>query len=297
MSRSALQRAARGGSRGVTLVELVVVLVIMGVVASVGATLVTRAASAQQDTRGRLALAQAADGALQRIAHELEAALPNSVRLTANAAGTWIEWTPVLDGGRYRQAPDAVSGTGDPLNLDDPSDNAFDVIGAPLATLASGSQFVIAPLGSAYPEADAYAGNNRRSGLVLGADASGTAGTHLAFTAAGALPQSSGTARFFIVGTPVTVACITAADGSRQLVRYSGYGWLASQPVGTATLASAGATQAVLIGGLTATGCSAAYTPELANIGLLDLHLTFGDSGASQAQMTVVQQIAIDNSP
>ena len=43
--------------RGVTLVELVVVLTIMGVVASIGATLVGRIVAGQQDNRGRLVLA------------------------------------------------------------------------------------------------------------------------------------------------------------------------------------------------------------------------------------------------
>jgi prepilin-type N-terminal cleavage/methylation domain-containing protein len=48
---------------GVTLVELVVVLTIIGLVVSIGATLVGRVVGGQQDNRGRLVLAMSADGA------------------------------------------------------------------------------------------------------------------------------------------------------------------------------------------------------------------------------------------
>ena len=45
---------------GVTLVELVVVLTLLGLMASIGATLVSRIVAGQQENRGRLTLAQAA---------------------------------------------------------------------------------------------------------------------------------------------------------------------------------------------------------------------------------------------
>ena len=102
--------AARTGARGVTLVELVVVITLVGVVASLSATLVSRVASSQQDNRGRLVLAQSADGTVARIADELQAALPNSLRLVASTNSFWLEWAPVNDAGRYRaNRPHAVA--------------------------------------------------------------------------------------------------------------------------------------------------------------------------------------------
>ena len=271
--------------RGVTLVELVVVLTIIGLIASLGATLVGRVVAAQQDTRGRLTLALSADGAISRIADELHSSLPNSLRLTSNASGVWIEWVPVLDAGRWRAAADTVAATsGDPLDLSDPTDNSFDVIGTPVATLAVGSQLVIQNLGT--PEADAYAGNNRRGGLALLAGGRG-----ISFSAAGALPNSTGTQRFFIVGTPITLACVPLSGGF-ELVRYSGYGWLSSQPVSLGTLA--GATRALLLGGLS--GCSAAYSSALANIGLVNLRYSVGAAG-SGVKMDFLQALAVDNTP
>ena len=276
----------RMAQRGVTLVELVVVLTIIGLIASLGATLVARVVATQQDNRGRLTLALSADGASARIADDLYAALPNSVRVVSNGGGVWIEWAPVLDAGRWRGAPDTVAASpGDVLDLTDASDNAFDIIGTPLALLAAGSQLVIQNLGT--PEADAYAGNNRRAGLVLSAG-----GRHLSFTAAGALPNSTGTQRFFIVGTPLTVACTPAAGGGFEIVRYGGYGWLASQPASSAAFVTA--TRTLLLGGLSA--CSAAYSSALANIGLVNLRWSVGTAGSS-VKMDFMQQLAVDNTP
>jgi MSHA biogenesis protein MshO len=273
-------------ARGVTLVELVVVLTLMGVMGSIGATLVGRIVAGQQDNRGRLTLAQAADSALGRLSLELENALPNSVRVTVNAAGTWIEWVPVQDAGRYRQAPDTVSGI--PGDIFEPTvvgDTSFDVIGLPLAAPAGGAQIAWANLGTV--ESDVYSGSNRRSGLSVS-----NGGRHVSFTSSAALPADAGTARFFIVGTPVTAACVTAADGSVQLVRYSSYGWLANQPVAQTTLS--GATSVTLLGRLL--GCSAAYGTALANIGLLNLRISLGD-GVSGARLDLLQQVALDNTP
>jgi MSHA biogenesis protein MshO len=271
--------------RGVTLVELVVVLTVVALVASIGATLVARIVAGRQDAHGRLTLAMSADAALARLADELQAALPNSVRVGTSGSETWIEWVPVLDGGRYRAAADTVAAApGDPLDLDDAADNGFDVIGTAVTQAPALSQLVVHNLGSA--EADAYAGNNRRAGLVLG-----NGGRHVSFTAAGSLPPGNGMQRFFIVGTPLTVACRAVAGGF-ELRRYSGYGWLAAQPVTPAAVAAGSST--LLLGGLAS--CSAAYSNALANIGLLNLRLGLADAGSS-ARMELLQQLAVDNTP
>ncbi len=271
--------------RGVTLVELVVVLTIMGLVVSLGATLVSRIVAGRQDTQGRLTLATQADAALARIADELQAALPNSLRVASSGGQTWIEWVPVLDAGRYRAAADTVSGTpGDPLDLEDATDTGFDVIGTALASLAADSQLVLHNLGT--PDADVYSGGNRRGGLVAG-----SGGRHLDFTAAGALPGGSSSQRFFITGSPVTLACVTAGSGF-ELRRYSGYGWLPAQPADATALS--GASSTLLLRGLDS--CSAAYSNALANIGLLNLHLGLRhDTGSTR--MDFLQQLALDNTP
>lgn len=275
--------------RGVTLVELVVVLTIMGVVASIGATLVGRIVSGQLDNRGRLVLALSADAAVAGVADDLARALPNSLRLTSNAAGVWIETVPVLDAGRYRAAPDTASGSpGDPLNVEDAADNSFDVIGTALAAGAAGQAVVFNNQGT--PDADVYIGNNRRAGIVLA-----SAGRHVTFTAAGALPAAPAQPRFFVAASPITLACVLQGDGSYELRRFVGYGWLNPQPVSLGALA--GGSNSLQLGGLV--GCSAAYSSALANIGLLNLHLSAGNGAASgsNARMDLLLQLPVDNTP
>lgn len=277
-------RSARR-SRGVTLVELVVVLTIMGVVASIGATLVGRIVAGQQDNRGRLVLALAADAAVATVADDLARALPNSLRLTSNAAGVWIELVPVLDAGRYRAAPDTVSGSpGDIFDFDNPADNSFDVIGTALDASTATRQLVFNNQGT--PEADVYSGSNRRGGIVL---ASG--GTHVSFTAGAALAAPPAQPRFFVVNTPVTLACV-AVPGGFELRRFSSYGWFNLQPVSVASLV--GGNNSLLMGGLV--DCSAAYSLALANIGMLNLRLAAGTPGTS-ARMDLLHQLALDNTP
>jgi MSHA biogenesis protein MshO len=277
----------RASAQGVTLVEMVVVLTVVAIIASIGATLVARIAGGQQGLGERLAMAQSADAAVVRLADEWQAALPNSLRVSSSADGVWIEHIPVADGGRYRAAADTASGSpGNTLDFSDITDSSFDVLSQPLATLPSGAQLVLQNLGS--PDADAYAGTSRRGGLSLA-----LGGTRVNYTAAGAWPQVTDTRRFFIVTTPVSTACVPVTGGF-ELVRYSGYGWSAAQPAATGAGALSGATRTVLLTGLTA--CAASYNQALANIGLLNLRLTLGP-GATGAQMDFLQQVALDNTP
>ena len=272
--------------RGVTLVELVVVLSVMAVVASIGATLVGRIVAGQQDNRSRLVLAQQADGALAQLSDALSSALPNSLRVISNAEGVWIEWVPVLEAGRYRQAPDTANADpGDPLDLQDSADNSFDVIGPALPSTVAGRDLVFGNLGN--PDADAYSGNNRRAGLAVT-----NGGQNLSFTAAPGLSASPANPRFFVVGTPVTLACVPSAGGGQELVRYSNYGWLSVQPAASATLAAA--TRTRQLSGLR--GCSAAYSTALVNVGLLVLRLQGGVAN-TDAQLELLHQVAVDNTP
>lgn len=283
MARRTVRALARRQQRGVSLVELVVVITLVGVLGSISAVVASRFVAAQQATGERLALAQGADAQLARLRDELQRALPNSVRITSNAAGSFIEWVPVHEAGRWRQMPDTTGQPSDTLDIADASDASFDVIGPALASLPAQAALVIGHLGT--PDADVYAGQVRRSGLVLQAS-----GRNLAFTAGAAWPAVLGSERFFIVTPPVTLACLRQPDGSHRLVRYSGYAWRATQPASTTDFA--GATASTLLPRLA--GCSAASSSALANIGLLTLRVALGQGGT---QVALLQQVGLDNSP
>ena len=267
-----------GTRRGVTLIELVVVITIVAVVASVGARLISSTASGSQSSTQRMQLATAADSALRRMARELQAALPNSLRVTSVGSSVFIEFVPVVDAGRLRRSADSL-GAGDPLNFEDAADASFDVLG-PTVAAGSAVELVVQNLGSDL--SDVYSGNNRRAGVVLGGG-----GSSVAFTPNGAFPDATASSRFFLVGTPVTFQCTPAADGTGSVVRYAGYAWAATQPTSFGA-----APPAMLLSSVLA--CSAAYTDALVNLGLLSISLTVGQ-GDETARL--LHQVTVDNTP
>lgn len=284
----------RPQQRGVTLIELVVTLTLLSIVAVVGSTMMSRMAVNQRDGVERLAASGSADGALRRLSREVQGALPNSLRVARTTSGgvdtVFIEFVPVIDGGRFRAAVDATGSASDPLDLEDPADNRFDVLGPVVDAAAIGGSLVIHNLGDDL--SDVYAGNNRRAGVLLP-----NGGTQLQFTANGAFPSSTDSRRFFVVGTPVSFVCAPIAGTSPQrwrLQRLAGYGWQASQPTSLGSAPLASATSALLIEPLAA--CDASYSTALANIGLLSarLALSAGDGGSD---LPLLAQLPVDNTP
>lgn len=277
-----LAPARRPRAAGFTLVELVIVMVLVGVVGSLGATFVSRAAQTYRASVARAQLADEADVAVRRIARELAASLPNSVRVTAADGGVYLEFVPVLSAGRYRAfASVGAEPTGnDPLEFAaSPPDGSFQVVGPPV-DVPAGASIVVYNLGTA--QADAYAGNNRRAATVSGAGL-----FSVSFDATGAaFPIDSPEQRFFVVGAPVSYFC--GPDGS--ISRYAGYGWSAAQPTVAGALATATASKLAA----SASGCAFEVDAGLANIGSVLLRLALGRDGET---VTLLQQVHVDATP
>lgn len=87
--------------RGFTLVELIVVIVLTGILASTVTIFFKPAVDAYFASQRRAALADMADTAVRRMAREIRAAVPNSVR---DHGEQCIEFVPTIAGGRYRKA-------------------------------------------------------------------------------------------------------------------------------------------------------------------------------------------------
>lgn len=271
----------RSARQGFTLVELVIVITLIGVVATFGSLLLSRVVGSTLTGAQRTELASAADAGARRIARELQAALPNSIRVTTGSGTAFIEFVPVLDAGRYRRDV-STSGSGDPLDFENPADASFDVLGSPAS--ASGSVWlVINNLG--FSGADVYAGSNRRGSVTLSGG-----GSSIQFAATGAFPAGGSTSsRFFLVGAPVTLACDVATGRWR---RFSGYAFQASQPTDASAAPLASATSAVLIEGISA--CAVSYTQPQANLGVVGLQIQVTQSGDT---VRLVHQVAVDNTP
>jgi MSHA biogenesis protein MshO len=273
--------------RGFTLLEAVLVIALTGVVSAMIAVFIKAPVNAYVDQARRSELTDTADLALRRIAREVQRALPNSVRVSAD--GTALEFLPVTAGGRYRAAPGA-SGSGDHLDFDSSTDGSFDVLG-PGVTVASGDQLVIYNLG--LPGADAYLGETRRTLTSVGSNL-----TTLSYAVGGTqFPLASPSNRFQIIGSPVTFLCAPAAGGAGTLRRYSGYAIQSTQP----TSASAAPLSTLVnrnnaqLAAHVDTMCSFSYAGDAtARNGLLTLTLKLSAAGES---VTLMHQVHLDNSP
>ncbi len=271
-------------ARGFTLIELIVVISLLGILASVGATLMMRPINAFSNAASAARLSDDASRALQRMGDELRHALPNSIRVTSSGADFYVEFIPLTGVGRYRAQAARSGPLGDALDFADAADNSFDVLG-PMPSLTAASQLVIHNLGTL--DGDAYSGNNRRSGMVFNA-----ANSVLAFTPNGAFPSDSPSARFAVVEPPISFACIGGTAGSGSLHRLSGYGYAAMQPVSLTAAPLNAANSHLLAAGVTS--CAAQMDAALQNLGLLTLRLVLA---RGEGEATLVQQVAVETTP
>jgi len=238
-------------------------------------------------TARRAQLTDAADTTLRRMMRDLQAATPNSLRITTSGSTLYLEFTPIADVGRYRAASSGgnePTGT-DPLDVTDSTDTTFQVLGAPVTVPAS-ARLVIFNLG--YGTSDLYAGSNRRDVTT----AAGTAST-LSFTSTGsAWPADSPDRLFYLVTTPVTYVCAPVADGTGRLDRYSGYALQATQPSSTTTTPLSTATRALVLDKVS--GCSFETSAALANTNAAAITLQLTDSSET---VTLYAQVYLRNTP
>jgi MSHA biogenesis protein MshO len=223
-------------SKGFTLVEMIMVIVITGIIGGMVAVFLKAPVQQYMDVARRADMTDIADTALRRIGRDLRLALPNSVRVTTVGSNTYLEFLPTTGGGRYRAALDTTGG-GNMLDFSNPADNSFDVLGPSVAANA-GDYLVIYNLGipsasgCASLGADAYEGCNRRN-IVTG-------GSMMTFTpTALSFPFDSPSHRFQVITTPVTYICSPMAGGTGgNLTRYWGYAIQSAQPTALGTLTS-----------------------------------------------------------
>jgi len=287
-----IARSGNSGARmdsrqeGFTLTEAIIVIVILGVLASAVAVFIRGPVQAYFDVNRRAQLVDTADTALRRMHRELKGALPNSVRIggTCTGAGNcYLEFIPVAAGGRYRSAQTGpASPTGNILDFTT-ADTSFDIIGSAITIPAGTSWLVVYNLGIS--GADAYSG--AAAATDVRRQYSGAAGSVSAinFSSTARLPFESPSKRFQIVTTPVTYEC---APGAGALRRYSGYGFSSSQAAG-----APGGTATVLASNVTA--CNFVYAQQAGRrAGLVALTLQLTQGGET---ISLYYQVHVSNVP
>lgn len=214
---------------GFSLIELVVVIVLIGILATVSVALIRQPIDASVDVQRRARLADAADQAMARISRDLRLALPNSIRTSAD--GRAIEMLVAPMAGRYRGRPTAGD-SGDVLDFA-AADASFDLL-APLPAAPSPGQWaVVYNLTADGTQANAWAGDNR---ATVGA---GSTTMRINLAAPFQFPFASPSQRVYVVDQAVQYRC--ASDG--QLRRHAGFApgiAMVVSPPGTSSLLAEG---------------------------------------------------------
>ena len=307
---------------GVTLIELVIVIALLGIISAVAAIAIRDPMRAYADTARRASMTDVADTALRRVARDIRGALPNSLRLTQVGSDYYLEFLPVRTGGRYRV--DATGGA-DPLVFSQAAgDTSFNILGTPSAeagqVIAANDILVIrneaatGSLSNAYTFGQSGAGFNCT--LASGANcntatisgppvASATPNEYtLTFSArtfnfdtAAAQGFGSPGNRFYVVVGPaptgaVSYVCAPNAavdangDATGTLRRVSGYNIAVNQPTGAGL--PAGDLLARYV-----SGCQISYNPNaLGYTGLVVLQLKLTRNGES---VTLYHEVHINN--
>jgi MSHA biogenesis protein MshO len=308
---------------GVTLVELIVVITITGIIAVVLGKFIVQPIQGFTDMTRRAELVDAAEMAMRQTARDIRQALPNSVRI--DASGRVLEILSTLDGARYRQRPGTATG-GHPhppanpefrLQVPGNDANGFNIVGffqnitVPFSSTNVPAdcpyQCRLAIYNQGNVAADAYADGDEstpvpanyvitrpgQTTFTIADDGGGD--EHQVLPGGGQsfrFRHDSDTNRVFIVSTPVTYICDTAAG---TITRYSNYPIRTTQPTDPAIAPLSGAQRAVLAQPVTA--CTFRYTPGTSTrFGIVSLDITVRDAQSGE-QVRLLHQVHVDNSP
>jgi len=292
--------------KGVTLIELVVVIVVLGILSGIAAAILVPTYQAYFASQRRAELADVADTAARRMVRDLRLSLPNSPRVRISGSDQFIEVLLTKNGGRYRATNDDNGGatTEDPLDFS-ASDNRFDTLGALPATaeqqVQANDYVVIHNLGisgaNAYDVGATTPNIARVSAFGAGALADES---RITLSASTQFPLESPGRRFFVVSGPVTYACTgvgtAGGNGTGLLRRWSDYsiqllhGGVESAP----NALPAGAADAILADSVSA--CTFTYSNNLTQLsrGLITIRLAITRADET---VTLYYQAHINNVP
>ena len=294
--------------RGFSLLELILVVVLLGVLASGAGLLITRPIEAYSDQLRRQQLVDQGEMALRQVAYDIRRALPNSIRLdTASVPGGWaLEMLNSIDGARYRDDIDSPGGDfTDPADYLDFSaaDTDFNLLGIfnsiGVGELPANQRVVIyntAPT-------DIYEDINNLTGsgivtsgattLTITTDVSGPFDEHhVNMSPAFRFSQQSPGQRLFVIDTAISYVCNPV---ERTITRYDSYPYQTLQPGSDPVLAALSGVESGLVVTRVAS-CSINYDPGTATRGGIVTMRIVLDDNTGEA-ISLLHQIHVVNVP
>ncbi len=296
--RSMHRSTALASSRGFTLVEVIIVMVVTGILAGIVALFIRVPVLNYINAKSRAEMADTMDGALRRMRRDIRLALPNSVRVSPS--GKSLEFILTKAGGRYLSADDGQDSSRHPLSFLSTGSTDFDVIGVmpgavadELQLIANPDKIVVYNLGSGFTPADAYLDVPLNAATVQ--SVSGNRITLVSNPFASQSPaMESPTKRFQVISGPVTYYCNSyAAGGNGTLRRIHGYALASTQ---SDSPSGSGAVSTLLANNVQS--CSFNYD-VLVNEpkALVGITLTLRDSLDSTLRLSLSHYVHVDNTP
>ena len=281
--------------QGFTLVELVITITLTTIVVSFMAVFISGPVRAYADQGRRAELVDIAENSLRRIARDIRAALPNSVRVTTTGSVVALELLNTVDGVRYRDRP--PPGNPSKRLRFNAADDAFNSIGRfnGITRPFSSNTHYLAIYNVGVPGADAYELANviTPPGTQIDIDVDAVADEdNVRISPAFRFAYASPGQRVYLVDQPITYLCDTVAG---TLVRYSGYSITSNQANrdSDGELVGAGASSTLVANKVA--NCDLQYSPGTAQrAGLVSLALRVSDAGES---VSLLHQVHVNNVP
>jgi MSHA biogenesis protein MshO len=294
-------------NRGFTMIEAIVSIVIAGIVAGMVAVFIRTPVEGYIDAQRRSELSDVADTAVRRMARDIRAALPNSVRMSGDNSGLCLEFIPTKIGARYRAVVDGA-GSGNVLDFTT-TDDSFDMLW-PNAALPADGQIAAGDVVVVYNDGstngNAYAGVNAIQVAAVATPGGTANSTALTFVAAGAaapfgrkqLPSESPGGSFQVI--PAGTHVVSYFCNGNRLTRHTRVlagAW--NLPANCAAMTAAPAVMSVLANNLNPAYCSLVYEQPGASTGLSRfgiVSMTIGIT-ASGESVNLYHQVHVENTP
>jgi MSHA biogenesis protein MshO len=254
---------------------MVIVIIVLGIVGALGLTFIRYTVEGYDAQTGRAALVDDTTIALSRMARDIRAALPNSVRI--KDGGNTIEMIHVVAAARYRDGPGPSHGSPDATLEFNQADEQFNVLPRlPEPSTLIGTRAVIYNIGIA--GADAYENANVITSSEVKSVSDEGSETGIKLSGPFQFQYRSPAQRIYFVDGAIAWTCDSGA-----LTRYSDY------PIGDPPADGALAAQDVA-------KCDFQYTAGTAQrAGVATLSLTLTDADGESAHL--LEQVHVVNAP